>query len=178
MLSLAFPSSPKCQCFAGIQLSWKDRQADRAVCPRVCCTVLKALPQHDLCDLVLTPPPYSSVISTPCGACCKIWLGALMFAVLLASMPFIHVSYCCRRLGSLWLVGALLTRFRFRSQAGLWLNRRSVRNQPFWDTKLVRHKAEHMLINCSRHITKDLRAYLEATTQKLGSHHLGIARAW
>lgn len=152
LLCPAFTSSPKCPCFTGIQLSWKDRQAVRAVSPHVYCAVLHALPHHDLCHSLCISLPLNSVISRPhCKACSG------CFDAHMEPLPFLHSSYHCMQWGKLW-VGA---RYWSRVASGLkqmfWLNFSSIISQPFWGTKLVRQKGEHIWMHCSRFISQDLR---------------------
>lgn len=126
MLHLAFTSSRKCQWFTGIQLSWKDGQADRAVSPSVCCAALKLLPQRDLCNLLCISLSCNSVVSALCGAChavmSAVQLCALMLTELLASAlsSTLHTLANARQAIRKAVVrGALLIGCSFRFKRGV-----------------------------------------------------------
>lgn len=119
--------------------------------------VVKTLPQHDLCNLLCISLSCNSVISFPTG-CFGVW-GA-------AGIPaFFHSSCYCKQLRKLGVGDHYYSDVSSNLKQVFWPDFRSIRNQPFWSTKPARNKADLRLINCSRLITKDLRAYLETATK-------------
>lgn len=123
MLYLAFTSFQKCRCFTGIQLSWKDRQADRAVSPHLYCIVPKTLSRHDRCNLFCVSLSCNSVISTlvwclsHCNACNLTGCFSVHSAAGIRALPpcFILLQMIRKAVG--W--GAPLIRCSFRFKTGV-----------------------------------------------------------